>query len=64
MSYEWSACRCPVCGEQAEYNCVDERVACQSCIRRNRERQEKSPDLRIAEALERIADAQGAGGSR
>ena len=64
MSYEWTSCQCPACGELAEYNCVDKRVFCQVCHARKRERQEKSPELRIAEALERIADAQDAGGRR
>jgi len=31
MSYEWTSEACPVCGEDAEYNCVDEVVFCQAC---------------------------------
>lgn len=40
MSYEWTSCVCPVCGDPAEYNCVEDKVFCQAC--RNTKRRAKA----------------------
>ena len=36
MGYNMTSCTCPVCGGRAEYDCLEERVFCQTCIQKER----------------------------
>jgi len=41
MGYNMTYCECPVCGADAEYDCEEDKVYCQVCIRRKHEDEDR-----------------------